>query len=299
MKAMDISIIIVNYNTKQVTQNCLDSIFEKTEGVSYEIILVDNASTDGSKEHFSQESNIKYVYLNKNLGFGKANNIGYKYAKGKYIFLLNSDTLLISNAILLFYRFMEEHDKSIACLGCELINLEGNKVVSYGEFPSMSLILKQRLSHFIPKNKRRCYGYNGPYKRKVGNNSFYVDYVTGADLFIRKEVIEQCGFFDPDFFLYYEETEMQYRYRAHGYYSCILQQQNIVHLEGESGNRKKSHLERARKQMDSFFKYMRKTHSTSYYCVFRLLFFVISLPSFFYYNYPLKDRLLYMRALLS
>lgn len=296
---MDVSIVIVNYNTLKITQDCINSIFEYSSNIEFEVILVDNASEDGSRDCFVKDHRITYVYSEENLGFGKANNLGLTFASGKYIFLLNSDTLLRNNAILQFYRFMEEQDRSIACVGCELIDFEGKMVISYGEFPSMSLILKQRLSHLIPVKYRKCYGFNGPYRRKIGDDCFIVDYVTGADLFIRKEVIEQCGFFDPDFFLYYEETEMQHRYRAHKYYSCIFQQPTIVHLEGKSGNKKINHLECAIKIMGSLFKYMRKTHSIFYYWTFRLLFLVISLPSLFYFKYPFKDRLLYLQKLLS
>lgn len=282
-----------------MTQECINSVFEKTKGIDFEIILVDNASNDGSKTFFEKDSRIKYIYNNTNLGFGKANNIGYQYAKGNYIFLLNSDTLLVNNAILQFYSFMEKHDNSIACVGCELINSEGNIVTSYGEFPSISLILKQRLSHLVPHKYRKTYGYNGPYKNKIGDDSILVDYVTGADLFIRKEVIEQCGLFDPDFFFYYEETEMQYRYNVNNYYSCILQQPNIIHLEGGSGNKKNNHLERARKAMGSIFLYIKKTHNSYYYFVFRFLFLIISIPSIFYLSYPFKDRMLYLKELLK
>ena len=90
---MDVSIIIVNYNTKDLTSQCIDSIYEKTQGVRFEIILVDNASTDGSKEVFEKDTRITYIYSDENLGFGRANNLGAKVAKGKYLFLLNSDTI--------------------------------------------------------------------------------------------------------------------------------------------------------------------------------------------------------------
>lgn len=296
---MDVSVIIINYNTLKMTRECIDSVFKETHGVEFEVILVDNSSNDGSKEWFEQDARIKYIYSDSNLGFGKANNLGYKYAQGKYIFLLNSDTLLISNTILQFYKFMEGNDISIACVGCELIDLDGNAVTSYGEFPSISLILKQRLSHIIPRKYRKYYGNNGPYRKDMGNNAYLVDYITGADLFIRKEVIEQCGLFDPDFFLYYEETEMQYRYRLKDYYSCVLKQLKIIHLEGGSSNKKNNHLVHARKAMCSIFLYMRKTHGIFYYLAFRFLFFLISLPSFLYFRYPIKDRMLYLRELLS
>ena len=86
---MHVSIIIVNYNTKQLTKNCIESIIAKTSGVEYEIILVDNESSDGSQEVFASDKQIKFIEAGENLGFGKANNLGAQYAKGDYIFFLN------------------------------------------------------------------------------------------------------------------------------------------------------------------------------------------------------------------
>lgn len=83
---MDVSIIIVNYNTLGLTSDCIDSIADKTLGLEYEIILVDNASTDGSKEVFSQDARIRYIYSDQNLGFGRANNLGIREARGRYLF---------------------------------------------------------------------------------------------------------------------------------------------------------------------------------------------------------------------
>ena len=87
---MQVSIIIVNYNTKDITENCIASIISQTKDVEYEIILVDNASTDGSKEYFEKRNGIHYIYSNENLGFGRANNLGAKSASGEFLFLLNS-----------------------------------------------------------------------------------------------------------------------------------------------------------------------------------------------------------------
>mgnify|MGYP001540893004 CR=1 FL=1 len=87
---MDVSVIIVNYNTQGLTSDCIESIIAQTSAVEYEIILVDNASTDGSKEVFAQDKRIKYIYSDQNLGFGRANNLGIREAKGRYLFFLNS-----------------------------------------------------------------------------------------------------------------------------------------------------------------------------------------------------------------
>src|SRR3712207_2177399 len=105
---MDVSIIIVNYNTCQLISNCIDTIFQNTDGISFEIIVIDNASCDASKSKFENDARINYVYSYENMGFGRANNVGMMLAKGEYIFLLNSDTLLINNAIKFFYDYAKK-----------------------------------------------------------------------------------------------------------------------------------------------------------------------------------------------
>ena len=105
-----VSIIIVNYKTKDLTLQCLDSVFQWTSGVEYEIILVDNHSEDGSVKKIRESyPNIKVIENKENQGFGRANNIGAKVAIGRYLFLLNSDTILVENVVKSFYDFMESH----------------------------------------------------------------------------------------------------------------------------------------------------------------------------------------------
>lgn len=221
---MDVSIIIVNYNTKEITNQCINSIFNHTFGLDFEVIVVDNFSTDGSAELFSKDNRIKYIYSQKNLGFGKANNLGYKYSSGKFIFLLNPDTLLLNNAVYYFYTEMSRFDKNVACIGSVLKAQDGmTDTHSYGKFPT---------NHTLLQNLFNLY-----FKRKVEHEYFEyfpleVDYITGADLFIRRKVIDKLGFFDEDFFMYFEETDLQYRYRKAGYKSLVIDKPKIVHLEG-------------------------------------------------------------------
>lgn len=227
---MDVSVIIVNYNTLKMTQECINSVFEKTTGLEYEVILVDNASTDGSKECFEGDERIKYVYSDKNLGFGRANNLGYKYAEGNYVFLLNSDTLLINNAILEMYNYMVMAPSNVACVGCELVDENNVPNGSYGKFPDYKVFLGRILIDYKIHSKFLL----GELKC-TPQYPMMVDYVCGADLFIRRNVIDRCGFFDPDFFMYFEETELQYRFNQAGYQSQIINTPKIRHLKGASG----------------------------------------------------------------
>lgn len=156
---MNVSIIIVNYNTREITQNCIESIFQHTKGIDFEVILVDNASTDGSIELFEKDTRLKFIESGKNIGFGKANNLGYTYSKGKYIFLLNSDTILLNNAVKEFFEIHEKMPINVACLGCVLKaadGVTGNN--SYGTFPSINKTLLGILNlyfRYVPQGKRQ------------------------------------------------------------------------------------------------------------------------------------------------
>lgn len=255
---MDVSIIIVNYNTRQLTANCIASIFEKTKGVDFEVILVDNASTDGSKEFFENDYRLKYVYSEKNLGFGQGNNLGYQYAKGDYIFLLNSDTLLINNAVFELVKFMEMHPEVSICGGA-LYNPEMQECSSYGLFlPSLSLEFDTLFRGvFSRKQLLRM-------KNEISTKGYAcIGYITGADMMLRREKIEEIGLFDPEFFMYYEETEMTYRYKQKGYSSVFFPTAKIQHLEGKSFAFKET---REKMYFSSRRLYYKKTgHNSLYY----------------------------------
>ena len=218
---MDVSIIIVTYNTLKLTSECIDSIVEKTDGISYEIILVDNMSSDCSKDFFENDKRIKkYIYNKKNYGFGVANNIGMQNASGKYFFLLNSDTLLINNAVKSFYDYAESHSNK-AIYGCYLVDGEGNYNLSYFDFPAFT-ILEFIKSRFFKKSETIDYSI-----RKV-------QAITGADLFIPRSIIKQCGGFDANIFLYGEESELQFRMKKEGIDRVVLPMPKIIHLGKQS-----------------------------------------------------------------
>lgn len=255
-----------------MTAECIESVFEKTQGLNYEIILVDNASKDGSKEFFEKDSRIKYIYSETNLGFGKANNIGYAQACGKYIFLLNSDTLLVNNAILDFFEYMEKSVSSVGCCGCVLQNMNGEIIHSYNKkFPNLWWFFQEICLYAIPKSGFFC----NPYKKReasIAKEEFplTVDQITGADLFVRRDVIGKCGMFDPDFFMYYEEAEMQHRFKKAGFNSVIIDVPKIIHLVGASSSKGFS-LKKFNMNLKSRYIYARKVFSPFRQIVFRII----------------------------
>lgn len=292
---MQVSIIIVNYNTKHLTADCIDSIIAKTSEVEYEIILVDNASSDGSQEEFSSDGRILFLEAGDNLGFGKANNLGAQHAKGDYIFFLNSDTLLLNNAIYEMWRYCEEHkEDNIGGLGCILCDGNNQRCHSYAKLNTWKDIVK---SYFIaPFCKSKAKEIMAMDAEDESKDAFEVGYVTGADLFVPRKVLEECGCFDPDFFMYSEESEMQWRFRKHGYHNVIIKSPKIMHLEGMSQAKRKSPtMRKIMMTQSSLYLYVKKTSSKFEYLLFQLLFPITRLPFLLLSKRSIRDKLMYIK----
>lgn len=250
---MDVSVILVNYNTLKITKNTIDSVIEKTKGLNYEIILVDNASTDGSVEFFEKEYKNKIIFIknNENLGFGRANNKGIEIAKGKYVFLLNPDTLLINNAIKILFDFIEKNNNCGVC-GANLYTKDLKPAQSFfSELPYVTLKteLEQSLN-FCRKLKKDKNNFN------YSNNIKQVGVISGADMMIRKDIFNRIGGFDIDFFMYSEELELTYRIFKEGYSSFSVPSAKIIHLESQSFAFKEN---KYRLLLGSKYKYFYKT----------------------------------------
>lgn len=249
---MDVSIIFVNYKTKDLTINAIKSVVEKTQGIDFEIFVVDNNSQDGSIEAIEKEfPQINIIKNTANTGFGAANNIAIKRAKGKYILCLNTDTLLINNAIKIMYDFMEKEDsKNIAVCGGTLYNENSNYIMSYANFPNLlnSLSFSWILKRLFPMIRNK----------KEPTNIKEVDFITGADIFFRKSILDKVGLFDETFFMYAEEVDLCKRIKNEGYSIKIIPQAKIIHLEEKSS---KNFWENSRMRVKSKYLYARKNQS--------------------------------------
>ena len=294
---MDVSIIIVNYNTKKMTSDCIDSIIQHTSGISYEIILVDNDSKDGSVDFFKRDKRVFFISSNKNLGFGKANNLGYKYSKGKYIFLLNSDTILLNNAIKYFFDYFENNkDKTIACLGGYLLNADQKIIHSLARFPQLGLYIKNILNIYTLFFKIDL--LNKEYNNSVSLTEPY--YITGADLFIKRDIIEKLGMFDEKFFMYYEETDMQKRYHNAGFNSMIIKGPKIIHFCGGSNKiKKKRTILAGSLSIYSSFIYAKKYFPIYQYYIIRILYFLLYRPKITIYPDSVKNKIKLISILIK
>lgn len=264
-----VSVIIVSYNCSAYLRSCLQKLSIYLQAARDEVIVVDNASEDDTVHLLRTEFPwVKLIEAGGNLGFGRANNLGMAQARGDYFFLLNPDTELLGDAMGAGLSFFEsEHSSGVGVLGFPLVSQNLQPEVSAGNFPDLiRLTLDMLPANFFP------------YELKLRQQAHYnmVDYVSGADLFLPRSTYEQLGGFDPVFFLFYEETEWQFRMRQHGLLRVLLQGPQIMHHVGTSDH--KVSLSKILLFEKSRVYYYRKLYGrmASLYCRFLLSFFYFS-----------------------
>lgn len=225
---MDVSIIIVNYNTRKLLCDCLRSIGENTFGLQYEVIIVDNASSDDSRIVVEQKFPwVKWIQSPTNLGFGKANNLGAKAAVGKYLFLLNSDTIILNNAVKIFYEWHENHESdNYGVIGAPLFTSEMLPNTSAGYFIRPWHVIQGFFDGLIRLVSRK--------ERHFFQMEEDVEYVNGADMFVNRQLFNHVNGFDDDYFMYCEEVDLQLRISKLGYRNHLINGPEIIHLDGAS-----------------------------------------------------------------
>lgn len=232
---MDLTIIIPSYNTKQDTKNCLNSIYKHTKGIEFEVIVVDNDSHDGSPQMIREEfPQVNLIANKENLGFGKANNQAAKQAKGEYILLLNSDTLLHDNALKTSLDAAKSIDK-IGAFTCKLVYEDGDLQPTGGYFPTLcNLYAWQLFIDDLPLISKLIKSVHPPVSHYTQKRK--LDWVTGAFTIIPTKVYKETGGFDPDIFMYAEELELCFRIRKHGYKVLYDPVATITHLQAKSSS---------------------------------------------------------------
>lgn len=284
---MEVSIVIVNYNTFSLTKNCIDSIIKNSKNFDYEIIVIDNSSTDRSIHELNAIYNdVRIIESKQNLGFGRANNIGAAIAKGDYILFLNSDCILIENSIKYLLDFYKEFSSKfkIGVLGSLLINNDLEIINSYGSFPTVFKEIQSFFSNrLIKRNKKESLDVN------IQSNYFQVDYVSGANMFLERKLFDKVGGFDDCFFIYFEETDLQFRLSNIGYKSFILPIKSIIHLEdGSTDNVDNASQWKRVTFKDSRFKYIKRNDKR--YLLFYIFNLTFGLISFLNFKYSFKQN---------
>lgn len=261
---IDLSIIIVSFNTKDTTRKCLSYVRQFAPDVPYEVLVVDNASTDGSADMVEKEFPwAGLIRLSKNKGFAGGNNEGIRKASGRYVLLLNSDAFIEEGVLNSTLKFMEQNP-TIGVLGCTLTNEDGSLQASARMLPSLmnKFFVITGLTSRYPKS--RIFGrvdfswWDHSCPRRVG-------WVVGAYFLIRREVIDDIGMLDERYFLYSEEIDFCHGAQKSGWDVVFYPYARVVHLGGQSVSQSGTQVSKQGKQLiihriRSEFRYYRKWH---------------------------------------
>lgn len=231
-----LSIIIVAWNIRDVLRDCLRSLFREDLEVASEVIVFDNGSDDGTPEMVAGEfPAVKLIRSPENLGFAKGNNRAMKAARGDYVLLLNSDTVVIDSTIFKrWVTFMDSHPDA-GLSGCRLLFPDGTHQVGdagYRPGPASVLVHNFFLSRLLPGIFRGLFVSSAkpPYRIEV-------DWISGADLLVRRSILPEVGLLDESIFIYAEDIEWGCRIRSFGYKAYYLSDLRIVHLQGATTGR--------------------------------------------------------------
>lgn len=237
---IDLSIIILNYNTKNLLRECLRSVGEaKADGFAYEIIVVDNASTDGSVKTIKKEfSEVKLIISRKNLGFAAGNNLAIPHALGRYILFLNPDTIVLPTTILIMIKFMSQHPEAGAAT-CR-VELPSGKLdeACHRGFPTPwnAFCHFSGLEKIFPKIKL----FSGYYLGYLSlDKAHEIDSGCGAFLMVRRQAGERVGWWDEDYFWYGDDLDFCYRIKNSGWKIFYVPKVKIIHYKGVSSGIKK------------------------------------------------------------
>jgi hypothetical protein len=229
----DVSVVIVNWNAKDVLRGCLESVFAETRGVEYEVIVVDNASSDSSAEMVRDEfPQAKVIANGENRGFAAGNNDGIAAANGRYVLLLNPDTIIRGGAIQKAAAFADAHEDA-GVVGCRVWDPDGSRQYTCHRFPSVvnTFCAATGLAAALPTNRF----FGGTLMRWWEHNETReVDAVAGCFMLVRREALEEVGGLDERYFMYVEEIDWCYRFRKAGWNVYFYHEAEIVHLMGAS-----------------------------------------------------------------
>lgn len=263
--SVDVSVIIVNWNTRDLLRNCLNSVYQTVTGIRFEIIVVDNASSDGTVAMLEEEfPGVVRILNRENRGFGAANNQAMLVMKGEYALLLNTDAVLIPAAVRKLWEFCKAHEQAGIVCG-QLLNADGSRQNSIAAFPSLlTLAVNNSLLEFLFP---RAY----PSKRYGHKHPIQVDSAIGACMMIRKKALDATGFFDERYFFFFEETDLARTMRDRGWKVYQVPDAHIYHLQGQSvGHNAGARIEFYR----SRYQYLQKWHGRRYVILAKSIIFL-------------------------
>ena len=271
---LDLAVIIINFNSSEFTQKCIQSILENTTShITYEIIVVDNASKKEDykalKNYINHLNNSKIsLYKSRiNTGFGGGNMHGVQFANANYYLFLNNDTLLLNDPIKTCFDFMEKTEDAALC-GGQIYNEHQQKEVSFDHFTSFGreVFGKKILELVFPRTK--------PNRRKLYKKPIPVDYVNGSFMFFRAEDFDSVGGFDTNIFLYFEESDICYRLKKSKKKTYFVPSASYLHYQGKSVEKTAWDIKTKIELKTSMFYVIRKNYGYFHYQMLRIFFII-------------------------
>ncbi len=270
----ELAIVIINYNSSEFTQKCIQSVLEHTtKTISHEIIIVDNASKnedyEALKNYISKlnNTNVRLYRSRINTGFGGGNMYGIQFANANYYLFLNNDTLLLEDSIKICFDFMEKTLDAALC-GPQIINEHQKKEVSFDHFTSIGreIFGKKMLEFAFPGTK--------PNRRKQYTSPLSVDYVNGSFMFFRAKDFDTIGGFDTNIFLYFEESDICYRLKKQNRKTYFVPSASYLHYQGKSVQKTDWDIRTKLELKTSMFYIIRKNYGYVHYQILRVFFII-------------------------
>jgi N-acetylglucosaminyl-diphospho-decaprenol L-rhamnosyltransferase len=264
---MDLSIIIVNWNSANYLRACLSSVYRETQGIEFEVIVVDNASDDGCekivKEEFPQ---AQFIQSGENLGFARANNLGFAHSHGNCLLFLNPDTEIIGNALSRMLFHLRTYP-SLGAVGARLLNTDGSLQMSCIQaFPTIcNQVLDSELLRRAFPNWR---GWGMRPLFQHSDQPAEVDSISGACFMVKRSVFEQAGMFGEQYFMYSDDLDLSYKIKERGFTIHYVNDCKVVHHGGKSSGRRDDHFSDLL-QRESLVRFFRVTKGPLYCALYR------------------------------
>ena len=265
---MELSIIIVNWNSREYLGKCIASILENTHGIGFEIVVIDNASFDGSREMILERyPQVRFIQGDTNLGFAKANNTAFHRSCGRNVLFLNPDTEIVGPAVTLLFEYLQKLPNA-GTVGCKLLNADGTIQTScILPFPT---ILNQTLDSevlrvFWPTSS--LWGNAPLFGAQDGPGE--VEAISGACVMLKRSVFEKVGFFSEEYFMYAEDIDLCYKVRQAGCKNYYVPDATIVHYGGGSTQNRQSDFSVVTMRKSTWW-FLRKTRGNIYGLTYRI-----------------------------
>jgi GT2 family glycosyltransferase len=265
---MDLSIIIVNWNSKAYLEKCIESIVLWTRGVQYETIVIDGASFDGCGEMLQRRfPQVRFIQSEHNVGFAKANNIAFRASRGRYVLFLNPDTELVSPAINAMFDYIR-HASNVGAVGCKLLNAD--KTVQTSCLQAFPTLLNQLLdSEFLRTLWPTSSLWGNAHLFDARTTAGEVEGIVGACVMVERALFEHVGLFSEEYFMYAEDLDLCYKIRQAGRVNYYLPDATVIHFGGGSTAKSPSNFSIVMMR-ESVWRMLRKTRGNAYGSAYRL-----------------------------